>query len=208
MDLYVSALLGLSIAVLGVLITLFFQWKNNPRRKLETEVWVSPFWEGGSVSEQISVRYEERVIREPHVVTIVVRSAGRAEITSGNFDQMRPLEIHCGAPIVAELGSTGFRRGHKDVETHSQTVSVGPTLIRRGASLRYQVLCDGKPKLQIISNLIDTRITTKTGRAGQGLNRHRNDVQWAVLLTITSWLIMIGVLLEHGLLSFSGAGGP
>src|SRR5258708_7322616 len=108
---------------------------------------------------QVTLRGE--IIAEPHVLPIRLESRSRRDIRSTDFDQDKPLVLDVGARIVAvlELKKLSESLPGLDIAYEETKVSIGPTLIRRRQTMRFDLLVDGpNPVLTCQSPLVDVTV--------------------------------------------------
>jgi len=79
----------------------------------------------------LSVNYDGEEIRDPRLVVVTLESTGRTDIPSARFDAGRPITLQTGSARVVALLSTNDPAHQVILSEDRQTISVGPTLLRR-----------------------------------------------------------------------------
>ncbi|WP_156365955.1 hypothetical protein [Nocardiopsis sp. NRRL B-16309] len=151
----------------------------------------------------IEVRVNGRTIHEPHIVTLQLSNVGPRDITSSHFDSGKPLrfvfdkvdyardvvmdgqrdnteEIKASMTIAGEAGTGKIKPGTAEM-------TVGPILLQVGASLTFNILTSGRPKISIVNSLVDTDleesvlVTLPSSRVkveGKRFGRTWNIMRW------------------------------
>lgn len=145
---------------MGVL-TAWVAWRvANPKRQLEyqwteTQLLASESL-GTAEPGSVTVAYKEMPIADPYVVTLTVRSLGRKDIRSSDFDGDRPLVFDLGTEIKALLDSKV--RSSALTVLRPSVVQLSPGLIRRGNVLRLSALTEGPADVTCRSPIADVEV--------------------------------------------------
>ncbi len=114
------------------------------------------------VSSDIEVRHGERVLVNPQVLEVRLKSGGRKDIRSSDFDGGKPLRLDIGIPIVSLLGWTMDPEGAStgpDVWVRGSGLEIDPSLIPRHQVFTFHLLADGeKPCLTCECPLSDVKV--------------------------------------------------
>ncbi|MFI9346231.1 hypothetical protein ACIG0D_33965 [Streptomyces sp. NPDC052773] len=54
----------------------------------------------GSLPGALTMSYEGQMLRNPHVVKLRLRNAGRHAVASDHYDQGRPIRFDLGRPVI------------------------------------------------------------------------------------------------------------
>lgn len=169
-----------------------------PKRRLTiTAQRPTPLLSNESPVKGLSVRYNDTIIKTPHVVTLTIENTGKHDLSSAQFDQDRPVLIDLSAQIIKVLdiykGPDGA--GPKWTE-HGSKIEIGPDLIRRGQRLEMQILTDGRPDVSCHGHLIDTKLAVdiETQEVRQRpvtrRSRHQRSFSRGPLIAITVAMLL------------------
>jgi hypothetical protein len=131
----------------------------NPKRQLEyqwtqTQLLASESL-GTAEPDSVTVAYKEMPIADPYVFTLTVRSLGRKDIRSSDFDGDRPLVFDIGAEVKAVLDSK-VRGGVLTGLTRS--VQLSPGLFRPGNVFSFTALTEGPATVACHSPIVDVEV--------------------------------------------------
>ncbi|GHH33466.1 hypothetical protein GCM10017774_15940 [Lentzea cavernae] len=105
-------------------------------------------------------------LENPHLATIEIENSGSHAITSGQYDQDRPITINLGAAVI-EVFKASYARGTASIpfkhSANGNQIHLGPDVLPKKAVLTLQILTSGKPVLGPISeHLGDVKIISLT----------------------------------------------
>ncbi|MGO9194827.1 MAG: hypothetical protein ACLP8X_41115 [Streptosporangiaceae bacterium] len=113
----------------------------------------------GIEPSDLSLAYRHQMLRDPHVVSLVLENRSRSDIPSSDFDQGKPLLFDVGVPIMALLSIEGLQADLLErPHINGSHIEVGPTLILRRQMIRFNMLTDGRPSLTWRSLLINVEV--------------------------------------------------
>lgn len=157
------ALIGIIVAIIlglaAIIVTLYVHRKQNPRREFSYDLRSSPLVSGGVRGlDKLTVAFDGSPLKSPHLVSVLVASTGRADISSASFDGDKPIKFELNVPILGEIAQTAniekvstrlnFIEGESSIELQ-------PSLLPKGFTIRATYLCDGHPKFRPRIELAD-----------------------------------------------------
>jgi hypothetical protein len=144
-------------AVLALGVPFLLKWQ--PKRLL---LYTMPEAASVLTSDATAVRSKLRVVDgndvldDPYTASFHMQIRSRRDIVDADFAKNQPLEFDFGVRVVALLSTSEAlplgKQGPRDVGTK---ILIGPTLIRKRANVRIDVLTDGKPKMVCRNPLVD-----------------------------------------------------
>lgn len=138
-----AELIGLAAAIAAIVAGVWgARTYGNRRMKLVVDVRRARVV-NRTIDGVVEVRVGGQVVDQPTLVTIDVLNVGPRDVASGSFDKGKPIVVRlpsttrCLALLPVEgLASDEIRLGDGNVQ-------VGPALLKRGARVTVQALCDG-----------------------------------------------------------------
>ena len=150
---------------------------------------------GDQDAGKLKIIYMDRVLRNPHLIRLLVESRSEKDIPSTRFDSRKPLVFNLKVPIVAALGSpSGSAVDENCLGINAGRVEIAPYLIRKGRILDIEVLTDDYPYLVIDSPLIEVDIH----RLGTDDNQTAQMRHKANFFSMDTLLWSIGVVFAIG----------
>jgi hypothetical protein len=158
--LLITAVAGLVLTAIGLVAAVVYARQGRRRNELVVSVKSQPMIveRDTKAGSAISLRYDDMVVGDPHLITAVLECLGPKDITSADFDQGKPLSIAFGVPMIALLRSDGL-----DVvdEYRATSIDVPPTLLPKGKTFILSAITDGCPQVRVGAHLIDTDVLDK-----------------------------------------------
>ncbi|MET0702356.1 MAG: hypothetical protein ABWY93_22100 [Mycobacterium sp.] len=157
MGLLIVAVAGLVLTALGGLAAVFYARQGRRRNELVVSVKSQPMIveRDTKAGSAISLRYDDTVVADPHLLTAVVECLGPKDITSADFDQGKPLRIAFGVPMIALLRCDGLDVAE---QYRATSIDVPPTLLPKGKTFIVSAITDGAPHAHVDAALIDTDV--------------------------------------------------
>jgi hypothetical protein len=155
--LLIMSVVGLVLTAIGLLAGGYYARQGRRRNELVVSVKSQPMiverdTEAGSA---VSLRYDDQVVDDPHLLTAVLECVGPKDITSADFDQGKPITIALEVPMIALLRSDGL----EIVENYRSTsIDVLPNLLPKGKTFILSAITDGCPNARVTAHLIDTDV--------------------------------------------------
>jgi hypothetical protein len=117
------------------------------------------------MKNELEVRHEGRPLSQPYIVTVMVVSKGRKDISSASFDGGQPIVVNLGVPIIQELrfDAAPESRGVPvpKVVIDGTRVLVGPSMLAKRHTLTITALVEGEPSLSSEIPILDIRRSDK-----------------------------------------------
>jgi hypothetical protein len=129
------------IAAIAVSALLYLRGRRpEPRSELVQRLGVVKLLArdfGDQEAGNLKIMYRDRVLSNPHLVSVFIESRSRTDIASARFDAGKPLVFNLRVPIVAPLGSPSGSAVAEDCLTleNAGLVEIAPHLIREGRVL-------------------------------------------------------------------------
>ncbi|CAN5488172.1 hypothetical protein BH09ACT7_BH09ACT7_02610 [soil metagenome] len=160
MGLLIVAVAGLGLTAIGLVAAVYYSRKGRRRNELVVSVKSQPMIvdRDTKAGSAISLRYDDTVVADPHLITAVLECLGPKDITSADFDQGKPLSIEFGVPMIALLRSDGLDVAE---EYRATSIEVTPTLLPKGKTFILSAITDGCPQASVATHLIDTDVLEK-----------------------------------------------
>jgi hypothetical protein len=154
----VIAVVGLLVAVLSA----YFAYLAVPRRReVHVRVASTDRLLTHVAAGTVEVRFNTTPVADPHVLRLALRCTGRTDVTSGDFDQGRPIVLTFARPVVADLTEAPV----VPAVHGGDELRVGPGLLRRGTTYLFTLLFDGDPgPPSAIGHLVGAQVRTGTAR--------------------------------------------
>jgi hypothetical protein len=100
-------------------------------------------------------------LSQPYIVTVMVVSKGRKDISSASFDGGQPIVANLGVPIIQELRFDAATKSRgvpvPKVVIDGTRVLVGPSMLAKRHTLTFTALVEGEPSLSSEIPILDTR---------------------------------------------------
>ncbi|OLT84040.1 hypothetical protein PXJ67_11880 [Mycobacteroides chelonae] len=154
---WVSWLIALAALVLGA----YYFWSNNRRKTLELDVNLTPLLASKVESrDELEVRFNGLVIRDPIVVDFHIANTGQKDIASKDFDADKPLRVAFNSTIVSQLEVSDAENAPMlTIGSDSRSLLIVPHKIAAGHRYQTRVLVDGQVRLKVADDpLIDTNV--------------------------------------------------
>jgi hypothetical protein len=178
---YTSGTFWTAVTAIGslllVLVTILFL--KQPKRLLlytisEATSVVTSRATGDRVGTKLQVIYGSDTLDDPYITSLHIQIRGRRDIRAADFEQDEPLKFDFGARIVALLPmSEPLPLAEKGLRAAGTKILIGPTLIRKRATVRIDTLTDGKPDVRCHSPLADVK-----DRKVSTLSRRESWLPW------------------------------
>jgi hypothetical protein len=143
------AVAGVAVAV-ATLAIITIQWRAAASRRVLTYSLVSDtalLKEGArEKAAGLRVMLDDKVLNEPHVVSVRVEFRGRNDIERAEYDGSEPLTVDLGTTILMRLDQ-GSGREKPTVSVNAESVAIGPELIRSGQIINIDLLTVGPANL-------------------------------------------------------------
>jgi hypothetical protein len=98
----------------------------------------------------LKVTWRDHDLRDPRVLWLRVENRSRADISSGDFDQQKPLTLDVGRNIVAPLATGISPRYPEPVwSVDGSKLRIGPCKFAKGQRITIAVLIDG-PESRVV----------------------------------------------------------
>lgn len=150
-----GALGAVAVVVIGVLTIAVTYFIGTARPILNYSLPISIPLLSLPPRPDLEVIYKGQSLQHPHTVMVNLINSGRRDISSGSFDQQKPIVLDIGVPIVDLLGE----ERHRELVVDGTAVKIPPRLIRRREEISISLLCDGqRPSLTCQSHLIDVKV--------------------------------------------------
>lgn len=167
--------------------------RENPRRLVAYDLEDESLLAHSAEGVGLSVQYNGATVEDPHVATLIVKSVGRADISSVMFDAGKSIVFTCSAPVVAELDN-GAGESVPDFALRrvegTNSFEVRPALMRKGARVQKRFLVDGDASLTVSSPLIDADLITQAARLKRARVRNRwINVPLFVIPLLSAWFL-------------------
>jgi len=136
-----QGLIGLAVALIGLLLTIVTYIKSYPRRKLWVFVSAAVSLDASAVTvEDVAGR---RRLRNPHVVEIELEVVGRGSFKAEDFGEREiAVDFDREIGLLLSAGDSAPR----NVRAVSKSLVIGAQTLVRAAPLRLQLLFDGDTK--------------------------------------------------------------
>jgi hypothetical protein len=140
---------GVVVTLVVGLLGAWVAWRAaSPRRRLLYGVRsVTPLLTAPrGMRGDLEVRHKGELIRNPHVVELVLASRGRRDITSDMFDRDNPLRVHLGVNIVEPLQvRTDTRSAGRlpEITVEDHVVTMPPCRVGSRQRITVTLLVDG-----------------------------------------------------------------
>jgi hypothetical protein len=186
-------------SIIALLTTYAFHREIHPRRRVTFRASIDPLISQGTGDQNgLRVRYGETPIEQPYLVTVTIRSQGKADIQAASFHAQAPIRIDLNTSTYGPLGAP-VGRAARDVQlsVEDSSISIGPSQIKRDFYLKFQCLCDGSPRLVARNSLTDIAlvdVTTKEDRLAPLHHRLGKAFKW-------SWYELISMIVLMFLLA-------
>jgi hypothetical protein len=148
------------LAVLVAITAVYYQRQSTPRKRLEIRAGNPAALTSHVHAEtSLSVSHDGTVLESPYLVTLEVANTGRGDIAAGQFDLGAPIRVDFHVPVVEAFhtpdASATFRA---EWATSGSVLHVGPSLLPRASTTRFQVLTDGRPQPTYEAPVIDAQV--------------------------------------------------
>ena len=197
MGLLIISVAGLVLTALGLVAALYYARSGRRRNALVVAVKSQPMIveRDTEVGSAISLRYDDTVVADPHLLTVVLECLGPKDITSADFDQGKPLSIEFGVPMIALLRSDGL-----DVieDYRATSIDVRPSLLPKGKSFILSAITDGCPVAGVGAHLIDTDVLDKKPAAASflvGTARRLMPYSYTIFVVLGAVTTVVAALL-------------
>ncbi|WP_155828455.1 hypothetical protein [Gordonia polyisoprenivorans] len=140
---------GPLIAAIGLVLGGYYFIDNRRRNKLEVS-WttVRVLTRTSKFATRLTVGYEGRELKNPQLLTVVVRNAGAKDIPSADFDGERSLQFYVGGEILEQIEPGEITPFHLNPP---HKIEFGPSKVGAKKSYNISVLVEGEPEFEMIS---------------------------------------------------------
>jgi hypothetical protein len=163
---------GIAAIIIGAFVAWAVYRRTVPRRELRWSAEVIPLLPRQvtrSYAEHITVSVGPHVMHSPSILTLKLRSVGRADIPSSAFDGGKALPFDVGAAIRVQLDRTGLSAS--DLTLKGSEIGIKPMLIKSGKRMTVQVITEGFPLVRYDGSLYDANVCQEGQRRRKGLRR-------------------------------------
>lgn len=155
-------IIGIVVAVLAVFVTIWIDRKARPKRRMKYTFKSIPLLADHAWTQHASVelRVDKEIVKNPHVVTIALWSASRADISSNHFNANKPLAFEMDSEALYDSNISSKARNGQELNFRrdGKTVFVDPCLIKPKDRVQASYIFDGNPKMVVKSQLIDINL--------------------------------------------------
>jgi hypothetical protein len=113
------------------------------------------------MKNELEVRHRGQPLSQPYIVTVMVVSKGRKDISSDSFDGGQPIVANLGVPIIQELRFDAATKSRgvpvPKVVIDGTRVLVGPSMLAKRHTLTFTALVEGEPSLSSEIPILDIR---------------------------------------------------
>jgi len=186
-------ILSIAAIVVGTVVPVVISRRENQRREMTFVYDVESLLAANATDVGLTVTYNGRTVLDPHDLTIATKSIGRGDITTAMFDAGKPLVFTSTASLVAVLDTPDAAPiSALDLvrEGESNSMSLRPTLIRKGDRGLCRLLVEGRPELLVVSPLIETGMVTRKERARRRARSNR-IVSFGVFAVIAGVTVLL-----------------
>lgn len=157
--------IGVIVGLLTIAATIWVTLRAaNPKRRLY--YWISTdtplLTKQRDLSHELRVTYGTVKVDSPRVVTVVLTSRGRRDISHKEFDEGKPLCLDLGTPIVECVDTTISPPDSPDLSyaTDGSKLLIGPSHFSRRQTTVFSLLVDGKAPRVVPprQSLVDVKI--------------------------------------------------
>jgi hypothetical protein len=164
---------AIGVAVIAIIVGVLAvrRWGNR-RLRLLFESTAIPLILGGAQSGLLKVTFRDVDVEDPHLVTILLKNVGPADISSDRFDAGRSLVVRLNCTMYGLVKTTHPESTVSTALGAEGVVELLPQLLRRGEERLVQAVVSGPPVPVLDSPLIDTDVVsgpTYTSELAQGL---------------------------------------
>jgi hypothetical protein len=154
--------LGILATIVTCIVTIWFTFRSeNPRRRLHVYMASSlpVVRTHEAMKNALEVRHQGRTLSQPHVVTVMVVSRGRKDISSDSFDGEKPIVANLGVPIIQQLQFDAVAKSRgvpvPKVVIDGTQVLIGPSMLAKRHTLTITALVEGEPRLSMEIPILD-----------------------------------------------------
>jgi len=190
----VSAIVAIVLTAIGVAIA-WLTYATAPRfsrRRLEYDHDESVPVINQRAQGSLTVAYGGNHMVDPYVVQFKLSNTGRRDVPTSAFDKAMPLRFNFGVKVVAILHRS-YRPDNMippDVAFSEHELSVGPSLIPRGALLEYVLLVEGSCHEVLCRNpLEEVDVTRRTQEKHTSGMSQKTVLTWAAVAFLLWWSI-------------------
>jgi hypothetical protein len=140
---------AVAVAVVAIVVPVVLWFRIAPRRlliySLVSETALLASGPRHQVGPDLKVTLSERILHDPHVISLQVESRSRRDIRRTDFEDAAPLMLDLATPILSllDLDTGGQGMPEVELEIKSTTVAIGPSLIKSGQVIKVDLLTDG-----------------------------------------------------------------
>lgn len=139
----VSLLATLVVVVATVFTTR--RWGGNRRTRLRV-AWDSTRMVTVESSNKLEILLNGSVVREPHLVNIVMHNAGPNDISGSNFDRSMPLKLAVRGANIVDMLEQQDDRLPQIVSDGGGSLLIGPGLLSTKVLRSTAFITEGKPE--------------------------------------------------------------
>ncbi|MFC0436487.1 hypothetical protein [Kutzneria buriramensis] len=138
-----------AVSAVIALAVLYVAWRAIPARPTTIYFWrfdaIQLVRSNSSMPVTLEIRRNHTVLRDPHLVQVLLATRGRADVGQDAFNG--PIMLDIGAPIVDVLKfeSDADHIPAPPWQAEGSTLHVGPALLARRHELTFSLLVDGPP---------------------------------------------------------------
>jgi Pentapeptide repeats (8 copies) len=199
---------AVAVTVFGVIGIVAAYKQANPIQRLGYEMSQSPLLQDSAQAlSGLKIIWQDREIREPHIIQIAIISHGRQDISRKDFED-QPLEFRLdGAEILAILRTDNSPESAAvpSAVAENAMLKVGPSHISRRQSTKFTLLAEGaQPVLRTPSATLHN--VDLVNLSAEPSHRPHFTIRWAIGVTaagVAAALVVLGILIAR-----TSAAGP
>lgn len=190
----VSAIVSMALTAIAIAIA-WLTYATTPRfsrRRLEYDHDESAPVINQRAQGSLTVAYGGNHMVDPYVVQFKLANTGRRDVPTSAFDKAIPLRFNFGVEVVAILHSSCRPASiiPPDVAFSEHELSVGPSLIPRGALLECVLLVEGScSEVLCRSSLEEVDVTRRTQEKYTSGMSLKTVLTWAAVAFLLWWSI-------------------
>lgn len=198
----ILSVVGTIASVVALVATYGFHREIHPKRRLTFRISVNPLMpnemNGGN---GLNVSYSGLTIEHPFLVTVTIRSQGKADIQSTSFASQTPIRFDLNAPTYGPLGTPLGRSAHDvPVAVKGSSIGIGPAQLKKDFYLKFMCLCNGPPQVVARNCLTDIDLVDVSVKEGKLAPLHRKlgrafKWSWYELIAVTIAFFLLAVMM-------------
>ena len=194
----VLTIVGVLLTVVGVVVAFYYGrlMLDPPKRRLRWSYEMDSLFANvhSSVRDTLEIRALGQRLRNPHLVTLIIRNDGRQDVNSEMYDQNRPLRFRISGKVATVFD---LQDGPPHAAVHGNTIELGPELLRAGERWVLRVIADGEPSVELIENYLTGVRLAEDPAGGDPMRRDsetirtRQIIELALLVGTTGFLLAL-----------------